>query len=258
VIPDLRRPLIVGNWKMNNTVAEAIKLVTSVKNLIADYAHIDVAVAPPYTALYSVSIALSDTNIALSAQNMFWEEEGAYTGEIAGPFLKEVGCEYVILGHSERRNLFGETDKMINQKLPAALKSDLVPILCVGENLAQREKGTTLEVIEAQLKTDLSDVAMHDFEKMVLAYEPVWAIGTGRTATPEQAGEVHHFIRSWLTKYYDAPTANRVRLLYGGSVNPDNAPALMKETHVDGLLVGGASLDAESFAKIVKFEERMS
>ncbi len=258
MIPDLRRPLVVGNWKMNNTIAESIKLVTALKNLLVDSPHIDVAVAPPFTALYSVSVALSDTNMSLAAQNMYWEEEGAFTGEVSGNFLKDVGCEFVILGHSERRNLFGETDKMVSQKLQAALKADLVPIVCVGENLAQREKGATLEVIEGQMKAAFSDVAMHDFERLTVAYEPVWAIGTGKNATPEQAGEVHHFLRNWLMKYYDAPTANRIRLLYGGSVKPENAPALMKETHVDGLLVGGASLDAEAFAKIVKFEERMS
>jgi len=258
MIPDMRRPLIVGNWKMNNTVSESIKLVTALKNQLADSPHIDVAVAPPFTALYSVSVALSDTNMMLAAQNMFWEDDGAFTGEVSGQFLKDVGCEMVILGHSERRNLFGETDKIVNQKLQAALKSELIPIVCVGENLSQREKGSTLEVIESQLKADFTDVAMHDFEKLTVAYEPVWAIGTGKTATPAQAGEVHHFIRTWLTKHYDAPTANRIRLLYGGSVNPDNAPFLMKETHVDGLLVGGASLDADAFAKIVKFEERMN
>jgi len=258
VIPDLRRPLIVGNWKMNNTVAESIKLVTALKHLLVDSPHIDVAVAPPFTALYSVSVALADTNMSLAAQNMFWEEDGAFTGEVSGAFLKDVGCEMVILGHSERRNLFGETDKMVSQKLQAALKAELIPIVCVGENLAQREKGSALEVIETQMKAAFNDVAMHDFEKMVVAYEPVWAIGTGKNATPEQAGEVHHFMRTWLMKHYDAPTANRIRILYGGSVKPENAPSLMKETHVDGLLVGGASLDSDAFAKIVKFEERMS
>jgi len=254
--PEMRRPFIVGNWKMNNTVGEAIKLVTTLKNLIIDETHIEVGVAPPFTALHSVSVALADTPIALVGQNMFWEEDGAYTGEISGLFLKDVGCDFVILGHSERRKYFGETDKIVGQKIQAALKSDLIPIVCVGESLDAREQGKTLEVIESQMRTAFSEVALHDFEKMVVAYEPVWAIGTGKNATPAQAGEVHHFIRSWLTKYYDAPTANKLRILYGGSVNSQVAPMLMNEQHVDGLLVGGASLQAEEFAKIVKFEEK--
>ena len=158
MIPDLRRPLIVGNWKMNNTVAESIKLVTALKHLLVDSPHIDVAVAPPFTALYSVSVALADTNMSLAAQNMFWEEDGAFTGEVSGAFLKDVGCEMVILGHSERRNLFGETDKMVSQKLQAALKAELIPIVCVGENLAQREKGAALDVIETQMKAAFNDV----------------------------------------------------------------------------------------------------
>lgn len=256
--PEIRKPLIVGNWKMNNGIGESIKLVTTLKNLLADTVHIEVGVAPPFTALYSVQVALSDTSIALVGQNMFWEEEGPYTGEISGLFLKDVGCDFVILGHSERRQHFGETNKIVSQKIQAALKCDLVPIVCVGESLAVREQGKTLEFIEGQMRVALSEVAMHDFEKMVIAYEPVWAIGTGKVATPSQAGEVHHFIRSWLTKYYDAPTANKVRILYGGSVNAQAAAQLMDEHHIDGLLVGGASLSAEEFAKIVKFEERMN
>ena len=163
----------------------------------------------------------------------------------------------VIIGHSERRHLFGETNEMVNSKIQAALKNDLVPIVCVGEKLEQREAGETMPYIENQLKGAFADIAIHDFEEIVLAYEPVWAIGTGKNATPEQAGEVHLHIRNWLKKYFDAPTANKIRILYGGSVKPDNAIALMKEIHVDGLLVGGASLEAESFTEIIKFEEKL-
>jgi len=253
---DLRKPLIVGNWKMHGTVGESIKIVTTLQNLIADYAHLEVAVAPPFTSLYSVSVAIADSHIKLAGQNLLSDEEGAYTGEISGLFLKDIGCDFVIVGHSERRQYFAENDKVVAQKLAAALKSDLIPILCVGESLEERDKGQTMEIVERQLKRAFFDINMHDFENMVLAYEPVWAIGTGKVASPEQAGEVHHFIRTWLTKYFDAPTANRIRLLYGGSVKPENATALMRQKDVDGLLVGGASLAPDTFAKIVKFEER--
>lgn len=242
---------------MNGTVSETIKLITGLKNQLSEYQHLDVAVTPPYTALYSASIALSDTNFILGGQNLYWEDEGAFTGEISGKFLKEIGCQMVLIGHSERRALFGETDETVNAKIQAALKNDLIPIICVGENLKQREAEETLRVIDSQLKGAFMDIAIHDFESMVVAYEPVWAIGTGKNATPAQAGEVHQFIRTWLKKYFDAPSANRIRILYGGSVKPANAPDLMKEHHVDGLLVGGASLEVGSFAEIVKFEERL-
>jgi len=253
---DLRKPLIVGNWKMHGTIGESIKIVTTLQNLIAEYAHLEVAVAPPFTAIYSVSVAIADSHIKLAGQNLLSDEEGAFTGEVSGLFLKDIGCDFVIVGHSERRQYFGENDKVVAQKLAAALKSDLIPILCVGESLDEREKGQTMEIVERQLKRAFFDINLHDFENMVVAYEPVWAIGTGKVATPEQAGEVHHYIRTWLTKYFDAPTANRIRLLYGGSVKPENATALMKQKDIDGLLVGGASLSPDAFAKIVKFEER--
>lgn len=256
--PDVRQPLVIGNWKMHGTIVESIKRITALKYLLAEVSQVEVGIAPPFTALNSVAVALADTRLALVGQNMYWEDEGAFTGEVSGPFLKDVGCDFVLLGHSERRQHFGETDAMVSQKVQAALKSDLIPVVCVGESLTAREKGQTLQVVETMMKAALSEIAMRDFEKLVIAYEPVWAIGTGVNATPAQAGEVHHFIRTWLTKYYDAPTANKVRILYGGSVSPQNAPLLMKETHVDGLLVGGASLNAEDFAKIVKFEEGMN
>jgi len=243
---------------MNGTIGEAIKLVTNVQNLASEMVHLDIAVAPPFTALYSVSVALADSHILLVGQNMYSEDEGPFTGEISGLFLKDVGCDMVILGHSERRQTFGESDKLVNQKLQSALKSDLIPILCIGETLHERERNNTMEVLNRQLKNAFNDIYMHDIESLVVAYEPVWAIGTGKNAAPEQAGEAHHYIRTWLTKQFDAPTANRIRLLYGGSVKPENASDIMKQKDVDGLLVGGSSLNAESFAKIIKFEERMN
>ncbi len=255
--PEFRRPFVVGNWKMNCGISEAIKLVTGLKNHLNDAQHIEVAVAPPFTALSSVAIALADTNIKLAAQDLFWEEEGPFTGEISGSLLKDVGCEMVLVGHSERRHLFKETDKMVNLKVQAALKNELIPIVCVGETLKERESGETLEVVDRQLKSAFLDIALHDFDRMVVAYEPVWAIGTGKTAKPSQAGEVHHYIRNSLMKIFDAPTGNNIQILYGGSVNHENASGLMKEVHVDGLLVGGASLVAEDFCKIVNFEDRM-
>ncbi|MCP5468372.1 MAG: triose-phosphate isomerase [Deltaproteobacteria bacterium] len=251
----MRQPLIVGNWKMNGNLPESIRLATSLKNQFDDKGNIRVAIAPPFTALYSVSIALAETNIQLAGQNMFWEESGAYTGEVSGLFLKDIGCHYVIIGHSERRQYFHETDEQINLKVQAACKSELVPILCIGENLKERKAKETLSVVEKQLKLGLKDLAIHDFDNIVIAYEPVWAIGTGETASPEQIEEVHHFIRGWLKRFFDAPTANMTKLLYGGSVNPDNAMDLMKINEVDGLLVGGASLHPEDFIKIIKFEE---
>jgi triosephosphate isomerase len=250
--------LIVGNWKMNCNISESIKLLTNITNLLVEAQHIEVVVAPPFTSLYSVSVAIAHKNIALAAQNMFWEDEGAYTGEVSGKFLKEIGCKFVILGHSERRAHFGETDAMVNLMVQAALRNELIPILCVGETLSEREKGDTLDIIERQLRIGLNDIAIHDFERFVVAYEPVWAIGTGKTATPAQAGEVHHGIRNWLMKCFDAPTANQIQIIYGGSVKPGNASDLMREVHIDGLLVGGASLNAEAFSRIVKFEERMN
>jgi triosephosphate isomerase (TIM) len=242
---------------MYSTVEETIKLITALKNLLVDAQHIEVAVAPPFTALYSAAIALGETHIKLAGQNLFWEDEGPYTGEVSGKFLREVGCHYVVIGHSERRKIFKETDDMVNAKLQAALKNELIPIVCIGEELKERESGKTMEVIERQLKGAFNDVAIHDFDSLIVAYEPVWAIGTGKVATPEQAGEVHQFIRTWLKKYFDAPTANKIRIIYGGSVKPKNAADLMKEQHVDGLLVGGASLDPEEFSRIVKFEESL-
>ncbi len=249
---DSRKPLIVGNWKMFNTVGDAIKLVTSLKNLVGENPSAEVVLAPPHTSLYSVWVLTQDTPLKLAGQNCFWEEEGPYTGEVSASFLKDVGCEYVILGHSERRKIFGETDEIINKKLQAALNADLKPIFCIGENEAERRENKTFQVLENQLRKGLRELGMHDLENFVIAYEPVWAIGTGNTATPAQAGEVHSFIRNFLAKMYDAPTANNIRLLYGGSVKAENTASLLEASHIDGLLVGGASLQADQFARIAR------
>ncbi len=245
--------LIVGNWKMNNNITDSIKLVTALKNLVKESVQTEVVLAPPATSLYSVSVAIQETPFKLAGQNCFWEDEGPFTGEISAPFLKDIGCDYVILGHSERRTLFGETDEMINKKIHAALNADLSPIFCVGETQQERESKKTFEVIERQIRKGLLDIPMHDLEKFVVAYEPVWAIGTGNHASPAQASEVHSFIRKFLSKLYDAPTANNIRILYGGSVKASNIKDLMKSHDVNGALVGGACLDAEEFSKIVQY-----
>jgi triosephosphate isomerase len=248
----MRRPLIVGNWKMNNTVAEALKFAATLSVELKATGHIDVVIAPPYTALYSLGVALSDTEFGLGAQNIFWEESGAFTGEISGVFLAEVGCKYVIIGHSERRQFFGETDATVNRRVAAAIKCGLIPIMCVGETLGEREAGKTWDVIERQLVGGLLGIDMRATSDLVIAYEPVWAIGTGKTATPAQAGEVHTQIRSYLSKVYGRTIADRIRILYGGSVKPGNSRELMTQNDIDGALVGGASLDVKQFAEIVR------
>ncbi len=246
------RPLIVGNWKMNGTIGETLKRVTAIDRQLEDGAGIDIVVAPPFTALYSASVALQDLPIKVAAQNLFYESEGAYTGEVSGSFLKDVGCDYVIIGHSERRHIFHEGDEEINRKVRAALAAELAVIFCVGETDKEREGGQTFERIEEQLRIGLQELHVHDIEDFCIAYEPVWAIGTGKTAKPDQVAEVHDWIRNYLAKRFDAPTANSIRLLYGGSVKLGNAEALMKTSNVDGLLVGGASLDADEFVGIVE------
>ncbi|MFO1519463.1 MAG: triose-phosphate isomerase [bacterium] len=251
----VRKPLIVGNWKMFNNITDSIKLVTALKNLMGESSEVETVVAPPFTSLYSVSVAIQDTPMKLAAQNCFWEDEGPFTGEVSALFLKDVGCEYVILGHSERREHFGETDELINKKIHAALASELIPIFCIGETAKDRREGKTFAVLEQQLRKGLTDVNMHDLENFVIAYEPVWAIGTGDTATPVQMAEAHAHIRNYVAKLYDAPTANGIRLLYGGSVKAENIAEILEVPQVDGALVGGASLDPEQFAKIINFGE---
>ena len=248
----MRKPIIAGNWKLNKTPHEAILLVSELKREIVDVEGVDIVLCPPFTALADVADALTDTNIALGAQNVFWEDAGAFTGEISAPMLKDLGVAYVIIGHSERRQYFHETNETVNKRLRAALKHRLGPIVCVGENLAQRESNKTFDVVKDHCEGSLSGLSADEMEKVVLAYEPVWAIGTGKTATPQQAQEAHMFIRQLLGEMFNEETASSVRIQYGGSVTPDNIVALMAQADIDGALVGGASLKALSFAAIVK------
>lgn len=247
-----RQPLVVGNWKMHGTVGETLKRITAIHRKLEEAVPVDIVVAPPFTTLYSASVALQEIPIKLCAQDVHWETEGAFTGEVSGTFLKDAGCDYVIIGHSERRQVFREDDEMINRKLIAALSAELTAIFCIGETEAEREQGKTFQRLEEQLDTGLKDLQIHDLEGFGIAYEPVWAIGTGKTATTEQVVEVHDWIRNHLAKKFDAPTANGMRLLYGGSVKASNAKELMQVSNVDGLLVGGASLDPEEFVGIIR------
>jgi triosephosphate isomerase len=246
--------LIIGNWKMNGTVEETLKMITELRHKLPA-GGAEVAVAPPFTSLYSASVALQDTPIKLAAQNMHWETEGPYTGEISGAFLKDIGCTYVILGHSERRQHFGETDEAVNRKIRSALVQELIPVVCIGETLEQRKSDKTETVLESQMKKGFQGLLMGDVKNMAVAYEPVWAIGTGQTATVEEIEQAHRFIRDYLAKSYDAPTANGIRLLYGGSVTSENARPILQAKNVDGVLVGGASLVIEKFLKIVEAAE---
>jgi len=251
---NMRRPLIAGNWKMNKNSAESIKLVSELREMVSDVSDVEIVVAPPFTALGSVEATIKDSNIFLSAQNTFWQEIGAFTGEISPSMLKDVGCQYTIIGHSERRQYFAETNETVNKRLQAALKASLTPIVCIGETLEEREAGKTLAVIEQQVREGLNGLSSEEMEKVVIAYEPVWAIGTGKTATPDQAQEVHKFIRDQIAQIFGEGVAENIRVLYGGSVKPDNIDQLMAQKDIDGALVGGASLKAESFARIVKFK----
>ncbi len=248
----MRKPLIAGNWKMQNTVSETIELLNSLKRNLIDCNEVDVLVCPPYTSLSDANDTLTDAGISLGAQNIYWEEKGAFTGEISPVMLKDVGCTYAIIGHSERRQYFGETNETVNKRIRAALKADFTPIVCIGEVLSQREAGETLNVIGNQLKEGLAGFQKEDIGKMVIAYEPVWAIGTGKTATPEQAQEVHKFIRDWIKDNVSDDISKELRILYGGSVKPSNIKELIQQPDIDGGLVGGASLDAASFVDIVK------
>jgi len=249
-----RRPIIAGNWKMNKTTAEARDLAQKLVPLVANAGGRDIVLAPPFTALQTVAEAIKGTSIGLSAQNMHWEDKGAFTGEISAEMLLALGCKYVIIGHSERRQYFGETDDTVNKKVKQALKKGLSPILCVGETLAEREAGKLNEIISRQVTGGLKDIGADDMKKIVVAYEPVWAIGTGKTATPEQANEVHALIRGKVKSLYGADIAEGLRIQYGGSVTPDNVSSLMTMPDIDGALVGGASLKPETFAALVNFK----
>ena len=250
-----RLPFMAGNWKMNKTVGEALDLVRELKTAISGVKAVEVAVAPPFTALYAIRKELEGSSIHLAAQNLYWEEKGAFTGEVSPLMLKEVGCHYVIIGHSERRQFFGETDETVNRRIKAALAQGLKMIFCIGETLKEREEGKTFSIIERQLEGGTKGLGDQEMTKMVMAYEPVWAIGTGKTATPEQAEEVHRFIREKLEKLYSREVSEEIRIQYGGSVTPENVKGLMNQPNIDGALVGGASLKAESFSKIVRFKE---
>ena len=246
-----RKPLVAGNWKMNNTAAEATALCKNLIRLLANTKGVDVVICPPFTALATTGTVISGTNIALGAQNMHWEKSGAFTGEVSSAMLRDLYCHYVILGHSERRTLFGETDKIVNRKVKTALASNLHPIVCIGETLAQHKSGKTKETIKSQCQNSFKDMDAANFSNMILAYEPVWAIGTGMTATPHQAQEVHQLIRQLVQDQTDEKTASSIRILYGGSVKANNAAELFHQPDIDGGLIGGAALDADSFVAII-------
>lgn len=248
----MRKPLIVGNWKMNNSITESTALVNRIKTLAKDIAGVEIVVAPPFTALNSVRNIIAGSNIKLGAQNLFWEDSGAYTGEVSPLMIRDIGCEYVIIGHSERRGYFHESDEVVNKKIRAALRNKLKAIICVGESLKERKEDKTMQVIESQIKMGLEGISAEEIKEITIAYEPIWAIGTGVTATPQQANEVHVYIRRLLSQIFSKDTASFIRVLYGGSVNPSNSSELMSEKEIDGALVGGASLDADSFVQIVK------
>lgn len=249
----MRRKTIAGNWKMNKNVDESAMLINEVKDRLKDVADgIEVILCPPFTSLGIASQLLRGSRLKLGAQNMHFEDDGAFTGEVSGRMLKSIGCEYVILGHSERRTYFHESDDVVNRKIKKALAFGLKPIVCVGETLNERERGLTEVVVSKQVKGVLEGIPLEDLRRSVIAYEPVWAIGTGKNATPQQANEVHKLIRSLISKMYDPSAADGLVIQYGGSVKPENAADLLTQPDIDGALVGGASLQADSFAKIVK------
>jgi triosephosphate isomerase (TIM) len=249
----MRTPVIAGNWKLFKTIAEATAMVNELKPLVAGTAGVEIVVAPVFTALSRVAEALSGSNVRLAAQDCHWEEEGAFTGEVAPKLLSDAGCSHVIIGHSERRQYFGETDETVNKKAKTALAAGLTAIVCVGETLAEREAGKAFAVIETQLKGGLAGFSAGMLVQTIIAYEPVWAIGTGKTASDTQAQEVHAFIRTLLAKLFGQAAAEAIRILYGGSVKPDNVKGLMSQADIDGALVGGASLKADTFAAIANF-----
>lgn len=250
----MRRPVIAGNWKLHKTIAETRDLALALKSDLAELSDIDIVIAPPFTALSAAAAALAGSGIAVAAQNCYPVASGAFTGEVSPPLLREAGCRYVLVGHSERRQIFGESDEFINAKVGAVLAEGLQPILCIGETLAERDAGQMYEVLTRQLKQGLSGIETAAMAQVVIAYEPVWAIGTGVTASNEQAAEAHAFIRGLLQGLYDEATAKATRILYGGSVKPDNVDGLMAQEDIDGTLVGGASLNTADFIRIARFQ----
>ena len=248
-----RKPLIAGNWKMNKTIGEAISYVKELREFVEDIHNREIDVCPPFTALSAVGAEIKTSNIALGAQDVYWEKKGSFTSAVSAEMLKEIGVKYVIIGHSERRQFFDETNETVNKKVKAALENGLTPIVCIGESEEERDDEETENVIEEQLKNGLMDLTKEQFLRLVIAYEPVWAIGTGKNATPEEAEEAHIFIRKLIAEMFDEETASSIRILYGGSVKPDIIKELMAKENIDGALVGGASLDARQFSDIIKF-----
>ena len=248
----MRRLIIAGNWKMHKNISEALELANGVKRDLYNLETLDIVLCPVFTALSSVAEVIADSNIQLGAQDVYWQEQGAFTGEISPLMLKDAGCKYVIIGHSERRKYFSENNQTVNKKIGAAMRAGLIPIVCVGETLIQREEGKTLEVIEEQIQQGFKGISAEEVGNLVVAYEPVWAIGTGRNATPEQAEETQFYIRNLLSKMYNESIAKTLRIQYGGSVKPENIKELMQQPDIDGALVGGASLKIDSFSQMVK------
>jgi triosephosphate isomerase len=252
----MRNPCIAGNWKMFKTVHDAVVYAKEFRGMVKDAADIDIVIAPAFLAVHAVAEAVRNSPVAVAAQDLFWEKEGAFTGEVSAAMVREAGAEYAIIGHSERRQFFGETDESVNRKTRAALVADLVPIVCIGETLDERERGETMAVLDRQIKQGLDGLTGEQVAGLVIAYEPVWAIGTGRTATAQQAQDAHAHIRSRLRSWFGGYAADACRVLYGGSVKPDNISELIAQPEVDGALVGGASLDPRSFTEIVKRTQR--
>ena len=249
----MRTPVIAGNWKMNKTVAEAVALASEIKEKVAGVENVKIIVCPVFTAVKSVADVLKGTNVKVGAQDMYWETSGAFTGEVSGEMLLEAGAEYVIIGHSERRQYFGETNETVNKKLKKALSIGLKPIVCIGETLADRESGATEAVVEKQVREGFVGLTAEEMKGTIIAYEPVWAIGTGKTATAEQAEAVHAFVRNLVAQLWDKETADAVVIQYGGSMKPENVASLLAQPDIDGGLIGGAALKADSFEKLVKF-----
>jgi triosephosphate isomerase (TIM) len=247
----MRLPFIAGNWKMFKTVHEAVVYTKEFRTMVKDFDDVEIVIAPAFPAIHAVAEAARNTNVGVSAQNLHWEREGAFTGEVSGLMIRDAGAEFAIIGHSERRQHFGETDATVNRRTLAALAADLVPIVCIGETLGEREGGETLGILDRQIKNGLDGVSGDQIASLVVAYEPVWAIGTGRTATADQAQESHAHIRQRLRQWFGAQAADHCHVLYGGSVKPENIADLMRQPDVDGALVGGASLDVRSFFEIV-------
>jgi triosephosphate isomerase (TIM) len=250
----MRKPVIAGNWKMHKTIAETIEFIEKIKPVAEKAEHCEVVVAPPFTALAAAARVAKGSRVAVSGQDLHWDREGAHTGDISAVMLTDAGCTHVIIGHSERRHDHGETDEQVNRKLQAALAAGLIPIVCVGETLVERESGRTVEVLKAQFRRGFAGLTASDFSRIIIAYEPVWAIGTGRTATPELAAESHYVLRESAREQFGENPGDAARILYGGSVKPENVRALMAQEEIDGALVGGASLKVDSFTALVNYQ----